>query len=146
MPRDRTQRHSRRRSSGTNGNGNGNGHASSSKLLGHSEPHIAVETAEEFWRELEAIVTLTEVQRLVVLDNSIRMFVTFCGAYHGELLWLNELAGRVIGVSRKGRGNVLCLSFLLKVARAQLSSDKLGNMERRSRRTMLWTSLIVHTC
>lgn len=44
-----------------------------------------VDSREAFWNELEAIITLPDGCGLKELDNTLRMFVTFCGAYHGEL-------------------------------------------------------------
>jgi hypothetical protein len=39
--------------------------------------------------EIEEIVNIPSDADLVQLDGTLRMFVTFCAAYHGELLsWL----------------------------------------------------------
>ena len=46
--------------------------------------YIRLNDREDFWAELEALLELPEGCDLVMLDNTIRMFVTICGAYHGE--------------------------------------------------------------
>lgn len=46
--------------------------------------YIRLNDREDFWSELEALLELPEGCDLVMLDNTIRMFVTICGAYHGK--------------------------------------------------------------
>lgn len=45
--------------------------------------YIRLNDRDDFWAELEALLELPEGCDLVMLDNTIRMFVTICGAYHG---------------------------------------------------------------
>ena len=61
--------------------------------------HVRVNNAEGFWQgmttslerpglmyvEVEAILQVPDAPTLTMLDNTLRMFVTFCAAYHGEL-------------------------------------------------------------
>ncbi|KAL7423348.1 pre-rRNA processing [Cryptotrichosporon argae] len=48
--------------------------------------HVRVETRDQFWAEVEAIVDVPDNATLVALDNTLRMFVTFCAAYHDRYL------------------------------------------------------------
>ncbi|EIW68669.1 hypothetical protein TREMEDRAFT_39577 [Tremella mesenterica DSM 1558] len=48
--------------------------------------HIRVHTADRFWREIEAILVVPDPPTLIQLDNTLRMFVTFCAAYHAKYL------------------------------------------------------------
>lgn len=43
--------------------------------------------------EVEAILEVPEIPSLAMLDNTLRMFVTFCAGYHGMswLGWRKEL-------------------------------------------------------
>lgn len=45
--------------------------------------YIRLNDRDDFWAEIEALFELPEACDLVMLDNTIRMFVTICGAYHG---------------------------------------------------------------
>ncbi|ORX33276.1 hypothetical protein BD324DRAFT_640340 [Kockovaella imperatae] len=63
-----------------------NGHGDSSDPRGSLGVHVRVHTVEQFWNEIEAIVTIPENCNLAQLDNTLRMFVTFCAAYHDEYL------------------------------------------------------------
>lgn len=46
--------------------------------------YTSVESAEAFWCEIDALLVLPEGCGLTELDNTLRMFVGFCAAYHGE--------------------------------------------------------------
>lgn len=48
-------------------------------------PYTSVDSAEGFWNEIDALLTLPPECGLLEMDNTLRMFVRFCGAYHGEL-------------------------------------------------------------
>ncbi|WWD21978.1 hypothetical protein CI109_106466 [Kwoniella shandongensis] len=53
---------------------------------GSMDVHVRVHNADQFWHELELIVTVPEAPSLTQLDNTLRMFVTFCAAYHDTYL------------------------------------------------------------
>ncbi|WVQ83870.1 hypothetical protein IAT38_006014 [Cryptococcus sp. DSM 104549] len=44
--------------------------------------HVRVHSAEQFWHEIQLIATIPEGPTLTQLDNTLRMFITFCAAYH----------------------------------------------------------------
>lgn len=61
---------------------------------GSEDLYIRVDNADDFWlgecgpdpadgSEIEEIVRIPSDADLVQLDNTLRMFVTFCAAYHG---------------------------------------------------------------
>lgn len=47
--------------------------------------YIRLNDRDDFWAELVALLELPEQCDLTMLDNTIRLFVTICGAYHGAL-------------------------------------------------------------
>ncbi|KAK8846670.1 hypothetical protein IAR55_005757 [Kwoniella newhampshirensis] len=53
---------------------------------GSMDVHVRVHNADQFWHEIELIVTVPEAPSLTQLDNTLRMFVTFCAAYHDTYL------------------------------------------------------------
>ncbi|OCF37771.1 hypothetical protein I316_00898 [Kwoniella heveanensis BCC8398] len=53
---------------------------------GSMDVHVRVHTAEQFWHEIELIAAVPEAATLAQLDNTLRMFVTFCAAYHDTYL------------------------------------------------------------
>ncbi|GFZ49037.1 hypothetical protein JCM24511_06787 [Saitozyma sp. JCM 24511] len=61
---------------------------------GSLDVHVRVHSAEAFWQELEAVVELPEGATLTQLDNTLRMFISFCAVYHGK--------------SARSRGLVIC--------------------------------------
>lgn len=67
---------------------------------GSEDLYVRVENVDDFWLgtflvldpadevEIEEIVTVPSDADLVQLDGTLRMFVTFCAAYHGKLcIW-----------------------------------------------------------
>ncbi|WVF70164.1 hypothetical protein IAT40_004952 [Kwoniella sp. CBS 6097] len=80
----------RRRSRDVNGdytNGNGALVEEPEVLVGGSmDVHVRVHSAEQFWHEIELIAAVPEGATLAQLDNTLRMFVTFCAAYHDTYL------------------------------------------------------------
>lgn len=58
----------------------------SATQLAGEDLYIRLNDRDDFWAEIEALLELPEGCDLVMLDNTIRMFVTICGAYHGESL------------------------------------------------------------
>ncbi|WVQ91735.1 hypothetical protein IAS59_005538 [Cryptococcus gattii] len=55
-------------------------------LEGSVHVHVKVHDAEQFWREIELVVTIPDSPTLDQLDNTLRMFVSFCAAYHDKYL------------------------------------------------------------
>ncbi|WWC67593.1 uncharacterized protein I206_101503 [Kwoniella pini CBS 10737] len=53
---------------------------------GSMDVHVRVHSSEQFWHELELIVDIPESPTLAQLDGTLRMFVTFCAAYHDKYL------------------------------------------------------------
>ncbi|XAO24732.1 hypothetical protein I312_103538 [Cryptococcus bacillisporus CA1280] len=53
---------------------------------GSMHVHVKVHDAEQFWREIEMVVTIPDSPTLDQLDNTLRMFVSFCAAYHDKYL------------------------------------------------------------
>ncbi|OXH34550.1 hypothetical protein J008_02580 [Cryptococcus neoformans] len=53
---------------------------------GSMHVHVKVHDVEQFWREIELVVTIPESPTLDQLDNTMRMFVNFCAAYHDKYL------------------------------------------------------------
>ncbi|WVQ97728.1 hypothetical protein IAU59_004842 [Kwoniella sp. CBS 9459] len=79
----------RRRSRDVSGEYNGNGglvEEPETLVGGSMDVHVRVHTAEQFWHEIELIVAVPEGATLAQLDNTLRMFVTFCAAYHDTYL------------------------------------------------------------
>lgn len=58
-------------------------HRSATQMAGE-DLYVRLNDRDDFWSEIEALLELPEGCDLVMLDNTIRMFVTICGAYHGE--------------------------------------------------------------
>ncbi|ORY25355.1 hypothetical protein BCR39DRAFT_566339 [Naematelia encephala] len=48
--------------------------------------YIRVHSAEQFWSEIDGIIRVPDGATLVELDNTLRMFVMFCAAYHDKYL------------------------------------------------------------
>ncbi|KGB80112.1 hypothetical protein CNBG_5950 [Cryptococcus deuterogattii R265] len=55
-------------------------------IEGSIHVHVKVHDAEQFWREVELVVTIPDPPTLEQLDNTLRMFVSFCAAYHDKYL------------------------------------------------------------
>ncbi|KAI9635596.1 uncharacterized protein MKK02DRAFT_26305 [Dioszegia hungarica] len=53
---------------------------------GSEDPYIRVDNADDFWLEIEEIVNIPSDADLTQLDGSLRMFVSFCSAYHDQFL------------------------------------------------------------
>ncbi|WVR04292.1 hypothetical protein IAU60_001292 [Kwoniella sp. DSM 27419] len=87
----RHRRESRRRSHGAGMNAVSNGNGG---LVDEPEPlaggsmdvHVRVHGTEQFWHEIELIAQVPDAPTLAQLDNTLRMFVTFCAAYHDKYL------------------------------------------------------------
>ncbi|WVQ76727.1 hypothetical protein IAR50_006401 [Cryptococcus sp. DSM 104548] len=53
---------------------------------GSMNVHVRVHDKEAFWQEIDQIVTIPDSPTLEQLDNTLRMFVNFCAAYHDKYL------------------------------------------------------------
>ncbi|ODN75301.1 hypothetical protein L202_06483 [Cryptococcus amylolentus CBS 6039] len=53
---------------------------------GSMNVHIRVHDKEAFWYEIDQIVTIPDSPTLEQLDNTLRMFINFCAAYHDKYL------------------------------------------------------------
>ncbi|ODN96475.1 hypothetical protein L198_04189 [Cryptococcus wingfieldii CBS 7118] len=53
---------------------------------GSMNVHVRVHDREAFWHEIDQIVTIPDSPSLEQLDNTLRMFINFCAAYHDKYL------------------------------------------------------------
>ncbi|WWC87254.1 uncharacterized protein L201_002142 [Kwoniella dendrophila CBS 6074] len=83
---------SRRRSSDhafrTPTNGRAEGLVEEPQMLAGSsmDVHVRVHNVDQFWHELELIANIPDSPTLAQLDGTLRLFVTFCAAYHDTYL------------------------------------------------------------
>ncbi|WWC59109.1 uncharacterized protein I303_101657 [Kwoniella dejecticola CBS 10117] len=82
-----SRRRSRDHAASTSASGSNGVNEESEQLAGGSmDVHVRVHSAEQFWHELELIADIPESPTLAQLDGTLRMFVTFCAAYHDRYL------------------------------------------------------------
>ncbi|KAK6904097.1 hypothetical protein I203_107611 [Kwoniella mangroviensis CBS 8507] len=80
-----SRRRSKDQSSTTPTNGHGTVTEEPEPLAGGSmDVHVRVHNSEQFWHELELIANIPDSPTLAQLDGTLRMFVTFCAAYHDK--------------------------------------------------------------
>jgi hypothetical protein len=71
---------------GTNGAENGTTITTGTDADAHQPAltNTTVDSVEAFWAEIDTLVLLPDACGLAEMDSTLRMFVGFCAAYHGE--------------------------------------------------------------